>query len=110
QDAIIEVDGVEITRSSNTIDDAIDGLTLNLYEADAGEAISVEISTDLSGIKSAITDFVDAYNAYRDFAVTQQSATDENGDETALYSDTLLRNINKQVYEALNATVSYDGD
>lgn len=110
QDAIIEVDGVEITRSSNTIDDAIDGLTFNLYEADAGETISVEIATDLAGIKSAITDFVDAYNAYRDFVTTQQSATDENGEDTALYSDSLLRNINKEVYAALNDTVSYNGD
>lgn len=112
QDAIISVDGVTITRSSNTIDDAIAGLTLNLYEADVDEAISLEIATDLAGIKSAITDFVDAYNAYREFVVTQQSLTEDGGvsEDSALYSDTLLRNINEQVYDALNGTVSHDGE
>ena len=55
QDAIIEVDGVTITRSSNTIDDAIEGVTLNLYSASPDKAVSMEVSTDLSSIKSAIS-------------------------------------------------------
>lgn len=112
QNAVITVDGVAITRSSNVIDDAIDGLTFNLYEADAGETISVEIATDLAQIKSAITDFVDSYNAYRDFVLTQQTLTDDGAvsEDSALFSDTLLKTINTQVYQALNATVDYDGE
>ncbi|HRJ61443.1 MAG TPA: flagellar filament capping protein FliD [Azospirillaceae bacterium] len=112
QNAVITVDGVEITRSSNVIDDAIDGLMFNLYEADAGETISVEIATDLAQIKSAITDFVDSYNAYRDFVLTQQTLTDDGAvsEDSALFSDTLLKTINTQVYQALNATVDYDGE
>lgn len=112
QNAVITVDGVEITRSGNTIDDAIDGLTFNLYEADAGETISVEIATDLAQIKSAITDFVESYNAYREFVLTQQTLTDDGAvsEDSALFSDTLLKTINTQVYQALNATVDYDGE
>lgn len=112
QNAVITVDGVAITRSSNVIDDAIDGLTFNLYEADAGETISVEIATDLAQIKSAITDFVESYNTYREFVLTQQTLTDDGAvsEDSALFSDTLLKTINTQVYQALNATVEYDGE
>lgn len=112
QNAVITVDGVAITRSSNVIDDAVDGLTFNLYEADAGETISVEIATDLAQIKSAITDFVESYNTYREFVLTQQTLTDDGAvsEDSALFSDTLLKTINTQVYQALNATVEYDGE
>lgn len=112
QNAVISVDGVEITRSSNIIDDAIDGLTFNLYEADAGETISVEIATDLAQIKTAITGFVESYNAYREFVLTQQTLTDDGAvsEDSALFSDTLLKTINTQVYQALNATVDFDGE
>lgn len=111
QNAVISVDGVEITRSSNTIDDAIEGLTLNLYEADEGETISVEVATDLSGIKDAIMSFVDAYNAYREFSDAQQEVTDgEVSEDAVLYRDTLLRNTDSSMYDIINSTVSYDGE
>ncbi|NYZ16170.1 flagellar filament capping protein FliD [Azospirillum sp. RWY-5-1] len=113
QDAIIVVDGVTITRDTNSIDDAIDGLTIDLYAASEGDTLSVEIGTDLSAIKSALTDFVDAYNAYRDFAL-QQQATGSDGtaaDDATLFSDSLLRQVNQAVYDALNTSITTsDGD
>lgn len=113
QDAIIVVDGVTITRDTNSIDDAIDGLTIDLYAASEGDTISVEVGTDLSSIKTALTDFVDAYNAYRDFAL-QQQATSSDGtasEDATLFSDSLLRQVNTAVYEALNTSITTsDGD
>lgn len=110
QDAIVVIDGVTITRNSNTITDALDGVTLNLYSASPDTAISMEVSTDLSSIKTAITDFVDAYNAYRDFVVSQQSTTSSGtaSDDATLFADTLLRQITQSVSSALNTTVTAD--
>lgn len=110
QDAIIEVDGVTITRSSNTIDDAIDGVTLSLYTADPDAAVSMEVSTDLSSIKTAITDFVDAYNALRDFVTTQQAVSSDGtkSEDATLFADNLLRQITKSVYEGLNTSITTD--
>jgi flagellar hook-associated protein 2 len=110
QDAIIKVDGVTITRSSNTIDDAIDGVTLSLYTADPDTAVSMEVSTDLSSIKTAITDFVDAYNALRDFVTTQQSVSSDGTktEDATLFADSLLRQITKSVYEGLNTSITTD--
>ncbi|WP_372394569.1 flagellar filament capping protein FliD [Azospirillum sp. HJ39] len=110
QDAIVEIDGVTITRSSNTITDALDGVTLNLYSASPDTAIAMEVSTDLSSIKTAITDFVDAYNAYRDFVVSQQSTTSSGtaSDDATLFADTLLRQITQSVSSALNTSITAD--
>lgn len=113
QDAIIVVDGVTITRDTNSIDDAIDGLTIDLYSASEGDTISVEVGTDLSSIKTAITDFVDAYNAYRDFALQQQTTGSDGtaSEDATLFSDSLLRQVNQAVYNALNTSVTTsDGD
>lgn len=110
QKAIVEVDGVTITRSSNTIDDAIEGVTLTLYSASPDTAISMEVSTDLSSIKSAITGFVDAYNEYRDFVVTQQATTSDGtaSSDATLFSDSLLRQIVRSVNGALNTSITTD--
>ncbi len=67
QDAIITLDGIEITRSTNSIDDVLDSVTFDLYQETGEDAsISVEISSDVSAIKDAIIALVDAYNAYRE--------------------------------------------
>jgi len=108
QNAIVEVDGVTISRSSNTIADAIEGVTLNLYTASPGTALTMEVSTDLSSIKSAITSFVDAYNAFRDFVVQQQSVNSDGtkSDSATLFADSLLRQITQSVNSALNTTIT----
>ncbi|MGQ9365018.1 flagellar filament capping protein FliD [Azospirillum sp. ST 5-10] len=113
QDAIIKVDGVTITRDSNTIDDAVEGISFDLYSALPGETINVEVSADLAEIKTAITDFVDAYNALRAFVLTQQATSSDGtaGADATLFADSLLRQINAAVYDALNTSVTTaDGD
>lgn len=108
QDAIVEIDGVTVTRSSNTISDAIEGVTLTLYGASPDTPVSMEVSTDLASIKSAITDFVDAYNAYRDFVVQQQATTSSGtrSDDATLFADSLLRQITQSVSNTLNTSIT----
>jgi flagellar hook-associated protein 2 len=108
QQAIFTVDGIEITRSSNDVDDVVDGVTLHLYQTTPDDtSITVEVGTDLSAVKDAITALVDAYNAYRDFAYSQQQLpTDSNTDTTVLFGDMALRNVNSSVASALNTTIN----
>jgi flagellar hook-associated protein 2 len=57
------LDGTYIERSSNSIDDVIAGLTLNLKQTtDIGETITVSTDTDTAAIKEKITAFVDQVN------------------------------------------------
>ena len=64
QDASLKVDGILVTKSSNIITDAIEGVTLNLTKASAlGVATTLTVSRDQSSIQASVGAFVSAYNA-----------------------------------------------
>ena len=106
--AVFSVDGVEITRSTNDISDVVSGVTLHLYQTTAADtSITVEVGTDLSAVKSAVTALVDAYNAYRAFAYTQQQIpSDKTSADSILFGDGTLRNVNASVNTALTTMIS----
>lgn len=104
RDAIFTVDGVSITRSTNDIDDVIDGVSFYLYSTTSdGQSITVEIGQNLSDIKTAVTAFVDAYNAYREWALSQQQLSSSGGasSDSVLFGDATIRGINQQIASAL---------
>lgn len=104
QQAKFTIDGVSVTRSSNEVDDAIDGLTFYLTgTTDNGESVTVDVEQNLSDIKSAVSSFVDAYNAYREWALTQQETSSSGGasSDSVLFGDSTIRSINQQVATAL---------
>lgn len=103
KDAIIRVDGREITRSTNSITDAITGTTLALQTAEAGTEIDVAIDRDIAGGVSSVQKFVDSYNAIRAF-FDEQRKTD-----SPLYADTMLRNVVNSFTDALRTEVSSNG-
>ncbi|MGE5517206.1 MAG: flagellar filament capping protein FliD [Bacteroidota bacterium] len=108
QSAKFTVDGVTITRTSNDIDDVLDGVTLHLYSAPSSDTtLTLEVDNDLSAIKTAITDFVTAYNSFRDFVVTNQSTASDgtaNSDAT-LFGDSTLRSVAQSVQTILSSAV-----
>ena len=63
QDAQFLLDGSTLTRSSNTISDAIDGVTITLLKKTAADAeVSVNVVSNTSAVKGNIESFVAAYN------------------------------------------------
>lgn len=93
-DAEIVVDNTyTITRGSNSINDAIDGLTLNLKQATT-TAAHVTIERDNEAVAEAIQGFVDAYNAVR------STVTSLRGKE--LKNDSTLRSIEASIQGVLN--------
>ncbi|WP_094462750.1 flagellar filament capping protein FliD [Pannonibacter phragmitetus] len=106
--AIISLDGIEITRSSNTIDDVLDGISFTIYQTTGTDAtISVEIANDLTSIKDAIVALVDAYNAYREWALTQQEVSSSGGAsaDATLFGDSTLRSANNAIASALSTMI-----
>jgi len=104
QQAVFTIDGVTITRSTNEIDDVIDGLTFYLTGTTGeGQTIDVEIAQNLTDIKSAVVAFVDAYNAYREWALSQQKTSAGGGasSDAVLFGDSTIRAINQQIASAL---------
>ena len=99
-DAHLKVDGVDVVRADNTITDLMDGLTIDLYQADPATTVSVEVEPDFTGAKEAIQGFVDAYNGLRDFIDGQRAVSDDgNVDklESPLFGDSLMRTIGQEL-------------
>lgn len=110
QAAIVEIDGVTITRDSNEIDDALDGITLTLYKAEAGNTLTIETDYSLSDIKEQIETLVEAYNAFRDFVIANQTTADDGtaDDSAVLFGDSTLRSISTELQDALTASIGED--
>ncbi len=66
QDAQIRVDGYPpaswITRTSNTVDDIINGVTFNLKSTTSGSTETINIQEDYTQMKQDIQDWVDVFN------------------------------------------------
>lgn len=65
-DAQLTVEGVDITRSTNSIDDLIDGVTLDLVKGDAGKTVTITIQQDANATYSKVSSFVSTYNSIID--------------------------------------------
>jgi flagellar hook-associated protein 2 len=84
-DAVITVDGLTLTRSSNQIDDAIPGVTLNLL-ATTDSAGKLGLSRDVTQVKTNIQALVSAYN---DLMSIMKDASDPKS-KVDLYGATLV--------------------
>jgi flagellar hook-associated protein 2 len=109
-DSQLTVDGIDVERSSNTIDDLISGVTLNLKKADSAETVGVDISQDNDTIKGQVTAFVDAYNKLADELSKEQAYGGENGTSGPLLGDSTLRSITQRLADLLGGQVSGSQD
>jgi len=97
QDAELNINGIDITSSSNTISDALEGVTLNLYTTTTGSA-RVSLTPEVSSIKANIQGLVTAYN---NFAESVKVLNDRSSEVElfggALAGDSLLQSIKSKV-------------
>ncbi|MBP7095270.1 MAG: flagellar filament capping protein FliD [Spirochaetia bacterium] len=101
-DAVVIMDGVEMTRSSNAIDDIIPGVTLNLKSA-SDEEIELVIEPDREAAKEAIIELVGNYNRLMvEINVLQRK------DEKLISEVTYLTDEEEEAYRKQLGTLSAD--
>jgi flagellar capping protein FliD len=101
-DASFTLDGVAVTRSSNTVDDLITGVTLNLKGADPDTTLTVKVNRDYEGLEEQITEFVTAYNELMDTIneqLTYDTATQSPGGP--LFGDSTLRALRSSLLKTI---------
>jgi flagellar hook-associated protein 2 len=75
KDASFSVDGIAMTRSSNTVPDALSGVTLDLVAPTAsGTPVTIGVTADSSTMTSSIQNLVSAYNAIVQSVSTNSAA------------------------------------
>lgn len=106
KDASLTVNGIAITSQSNTVEGALQGVTLNLSLASVGQTQTLTVARDTDSMKKAITDFVDAYNSLES---TTDTLTAYNADSTKsgkLLGDNTERIIENRLTRALGTDIS----
>lgn len=103
KNSIFTINGVEVTRSYNTVSDVVEGLTINLKkEHEIGEFDTVSVSLDNDKVLNAIKDFINQYNSTMQFIEEKLAAGDPevpgsagvlSGDGSLMRLHSSLRNL-----------------
>jgi flagellar hook-associated protein 2 len=106
QDATINIDGVTVTKTSNTIDDVIPGVTLNLLNADNNTTINLNVTRDTDTIKKNIQNFVTDYNNVMSY-ISKQFSYDTTTNTTGgvLFGDTTLLSVKSDLTSVITQPI-----
>ena len=105
KDAKLSIDGLAITRSSNTVSDAIEGVTLTLAKPTESETTMTVARNDETA-KKAIDDFAKAYNELNSLIRSQTSYNAETKKAGTLNGDTGVRSIQSQLRGVFSNPIS----
>lgn len=106
QNALLDIDGIAISKASNTVTDAIEGVTLNLLTVSGGNSVALGIATDKDKIKESVKGFVDAYNKLDD-TLRNLTKYDESGKSSGvLLGDATARSVISQVKAVMTKAIA----
>jgi len=99
-DAKFTVNGIDLTRKSNTVTDAVDGVTFNLKQGGQATATTLTVAVDKSAITSAMQDVISKFNTM------VKAYKDASGTGGALANDPSVRSFISQIRAALSGSPS----
>jgi flagellar hook-associated protein 2 len=105
QNANVKVDGISISKPSNTITDAIEGVSLTLNKVNTGNPSSIYISKDTSALSTKLQTVVSQYNSLVSFIDTQTKYDVAQKKGATLYGEASLRSIKYQIRSLLTSVV-----
>ncbi len=104
QDASVTIDGFNVTRATNQISGAIQGVTLALTEETTGP-ITVNVETDPDALAEKVRSFVNAFNDVNSKIHLTAGFGSIKGTNPELAGDSALRNITTQLSNTVVTTV-----
>ena len=119
QDAVVYVDGLKRTSSSNSLTDLLPGVTISLKEAKPDEEFTLKIATDDNALKTTLASFVSAYNSAISLTKSLTAYNADTKTASALTGDSMVRGFqsslrnmaseNVVAFKALGLKINTDG-
>ncbi len=106
KNAEFTIDGIPVSKPSNTVSDVIGGVTLTLLKENPTAATPIKVERDTAAITTAVNNFVKAYN---DISQNLRDATAYNAatkEAAILNGEASVRSIQTQVRSVLTAPVA----
>ena len=108
-DAVFTLNGIQLTRKSNIVTDAADGVTFTLKQGGQTGTTTLTVAPDKAGASQGMQDVVTKFNALvKLYADGSKATQDPNGTilPGPLTGDTTARSIISQMRVALTSTTS----
>ena len=105
--AHIRVDTIDIYSDSNTLTEAIPGVSLDLTRAEVGTLTSLNVTTDRDSIKATIEGFAKGYNEVVGFITSQSTMNGAKGG--VLGGDSGIGTIKRRLQTMLTQPLSNSG-
>ncbi len=90
--AAFTLDGLSIYRDSNTVADALDGVTLTLSKV-TDQASALTVGADVKGMRSEVDAFIEAYNGLNTFLTTKTKVDADSGKRGELAGDAAMTGL-----------------
>ena len=108
KDAIVRIDGVEVTRATNSFSDLIPGVQIDLKAAKPGTIVSIGVTRPTAAIGQAIQDFVSTYNEMMTM-LRDATAAGANGESGPLRGDVGVRELQRRLQQLPTTILSSGG-
>ncbi|MEM9083713.1 MAG: flagellar filament capping protein FliD, partial [Planctomycetota bacterium] len=95
-------DAILITSSSNTLDDVISGVTIDLKQTSTAP-VTLTVGTDTASIESAVSRFVDTFNTVLSTIDQYDFFDEESEDKGILFGDYTTQSIKRQLYSTVQS-------
>jgi flagellar hook-associated protein 2 len=105
QDAIVNIASFETRSSTNTVDGAIDGVTLSLLDQAPGSTLSLTISHDTGAATTRVRTFVAEYNALQAQIIKLRGFDPTTKAAGPMIGDALLNGIESQLRRTMTTPV-----
>jgi len=102
QDAKFTINGIEVTKGSNTVDDVVDGVTFDITSTGVS---TVKVEQDTGAVAERVQAFVDKFNALQNTVSELTSFNADTGEASVLTGDSTVRNIQNQLKRVLSDIV-----
>lgn len=106
QNAALKVDGLAISKASNSFSDVVPGVTLTLKKTNAGSPTSLSVTRDTDAVKANVQEFVDGYNKLTASLKSLSSYDMASKKGAALYGDSSVRAMLSQLRGVVTGTVA----
>jgi flagellar hook-associated protein 2 len=102
EDAVMKINGVEVTRSTNNFENVIDGLSFDIKAV--GES-TVKVSQDVGAVTDRVQGFIDKFNALQSTISSLAGFNSEAGVGSLLTGDSTVRALQNQLRQVLTRVV-----
>lgn len=105
QNTSLTVDGITVSRATNTVSDVLTGVTLDV-KATSASPVQVAVNNNTEAIKTQLNEFVKAYNDVQSFIATQTKYDGNTKTAGPLIGDSVVRALQSRLQRVISTPVT----